>query len=115
MSMSSFHKPYLALNSLIGKQVLFFNHSGDDNQRFGYSSTLDKIGHELDVSLKNNTVVLVISEPVVIDVPKYGGMISVTKIRADVSEDYHTIVMEFWVPTITLVEIVDERQVPVVH
>lgn len=115
MSMSSFHKPYLALNSLIGKEVLFFHPAGAEDEVFGYSSTLDKIGHELDVKLRNNTIVMVVSEPVVIDVPKYGGLISVTKIKADVSTDYHTIVVEFWVPTITLVEIVDERQVPVVH
>lgn len=104
MSISSFYKPYLALTSLIGKEVLFLMPAAADDQRFGYSSTLDKIGHELDVQLKNKTVVLVISEPVVIDVPKYGGMISVTKIRADISEDYHTILMEFWVPTVALVE-----------
>lgn len=104
MSICNFHKPYLALTSLIGKQVLFLMQGGAEDEVFGFSSTLDKIGIELDVGLKNNTMVLVLSEPVVIDVAKYGGLISITKIRADVSTDYHTIIMDFWVPTTTLVE-----------
>jgi hypothetical protein len=103
--MSNFHKPYLALNTLIGKKVLFFNTMGTENELFGFSTTLDKIGVELDVSLRNNTQVLILSEPLEINVPKYGGVISVTKIRADVATDYHAIIKEFWVPTATLSEI----------
>src|ERR1700677_4735615 len=103
MSICSFHKPYLALTSLIGKIVLFSMEGGGEDEVFGFSSTLDKIGIELDVCLHNNTQVLVISEPVVIDVAKYGGLISVTKIQTNVAADYHTIIQEFWVPTTTLV------------
>ena len=75
---------------------------------FSFSTTLEKIGYEWDISLKNRTYVLVISEPVEINRPQYGGTISVTKIQANVADDYHTIIKEFWVPTNTLVDLEDE-------
>jgi hypothetical protein len=86
-------------------KFMFFNIMGEKDESFKFSSDLEKIGTEWDVEIRNGTFVEPISEPTEIDRPKYGGMISVIKIRADVATDYHTIIKEFWIPTITLINI----------
>jgi hypothetical protein len=86
-------------------KFIFFNPSGEKDEPFSFSSDLEKIGTEWDVRVKNGTFVEPISEPVQIDRPKYGGIISVIKVKADVADDYHTIIKEFWIPTMTLVSI----------
>ena len=91
---------YLKFQLTSGK-VRFFNPDGKEGELFSYSSELEKIGSEWDVRCPNGIYVEIVSEPMIIDRPKYGGIISVTKIRADVATDYHTIVKEFWVPTHT--------------
>ena len=70
---------------------------------------MEKIGSEWDVGVQNGTYVDLISEPVQIDRPKYGGIITVIKVKADVATDYHTIIKEFWIPTNTLVSIENEK------
>jgi hypothetical protein len=105
MSIAKFHKPYLSLDTKIGKEMLFQPPLSTKGDLFAFSSSLEKIGYEWDVELQSGTYVLVISEPVEINREKYGGIISVTKIQANVATDYHTIIKEFWVPTISLVEI----------
>jgi hypothetical protein len=89
----------------IHTNFMFFNIRGDTDESFKFSTDLEKIGTEWDVEIKNGTFVEPISEPVEIDRPKYGGMISVIKIRADVAHDFHTIIKEFWIPTSTLINV----------
>jgi hypothetical protein len=84
---------------------LFFNPSGPTGEPYRFSSDLEKIGSAWDVSIRNGTRVEVISDPVDISRPQYGGIISVVKVRADVADDYHTIIKEFWVPTICVIEL----------
>jgi hypothetical protein len=98
---------YLKFQLTSGK-VRFFNPDGKEGELFSYSSELEKIGSGWDVHCPNGIYVEIVSEPMIIDRPKYGGIISVTKIRDDVATDYHTIVKEFWVPTIYLSETKDE-------
>jgi hypothetical protein len=83
--------------------VIFFNSLGERGDLYKFSSLLKNIGIEFDVEFQNESYVEVISDPVEIDHPKY-GLLSVTKVRADVALDYHTIMKEFWVPTICLLE-----------
>jgi hypothetical protein len=93
----------------------FFNPAAEEGYLYSFSTDLEKIGLEWDVQIQNGAFIEVISEPLHIQRPKYGGMISVTKIRADVAQDYHTILKEFWIPTVCIQEVKDERQVPLVH
>jgi hypothetical protein len=75
-----------------------FNHpDGVEGKSYNFSSDLEKIGREWDVSIQNGTGVDIISDPVTIDHSKY-GIISLVKVKADVATDYHTIIKEFWVP-----------------
>lgn len=74
----------------------FYHPDGYEGKSYQFSTDLEKIGIEWDVSILQGTHVDVISEPVEIHRPKY-GKISVVKIRADVATDYHTIIKEFWV------------------
>lgn len=85
---------------------MFFRLPGKKGDSFGFSTELDKIGVEWDVSIRNGTYVEVISDPIEIEKQPYGKM-SVIKIRADVATDYHTIIKEFYVPTICIVEVKD--------
>lgn len=107
MTISKAHQPYLALNSKIGTQVLFFIPANSDDQVFQFSTTLDKIGYDLDAELKNRTRVVIISDPVDVKRKQYGVM-SVTKVRTRMDK-------ELWLPTNTLVDIEDEGKIPVVH
>lgn len=84
---------------------MFFNPLGEKGHVYNYSSDLEKIGMEWDVAIANGTYIDVISEPFEIDRPKYGGLISVIKIKADVATDYHTIIKEFWVPTTCVIDL----------
>ena len=83
---------------------MFFRLPGKKGDAFGFSTELEKIGVELDVSIRNGTYVEVISEPIEIEREKY-GKISVVKVRADVATDYHTIIKEFYVPAACIVEV----------
>jgi hypothetical protein len=89
------------------RKALFSRPDGDDDQMFTFSSTLEKLGEEWDCSLKNNSLVLVISDPVNLVHTKYGRM-TLIKIKANMTHDFHTIIGEFWVPTIFLADIEDE-------
>jgi hypothetical protein len=82
----------------------FFNPAAEEGYLYSFSTDLEKIGLEWDVQIRNGAYIEVISEPLYIQRPKYGGMISVTKIKADVSQDYHTIIKEFWIPTACILE-----------
>jgi hypothetical protein len=108
MTISNTSPIFAALLFVSGQKALFFNPNGEEDQSFNFSSTLEKVGVEWDCTLKNNSIVIVLSEPVEIDSPKYGN-IWLTKIKANMATDFHTIIGEFWVPTITLVDIEDER------
>ncbi len=79
-------------------KFMFFKLPGEKGDLYKFSSDLEKIGLNFDVQIQNGTYVDVISEPMEISRPKYGGTISVIKIRADVAIDYHTVIKEFWVP-----------------
>lgn len=95
--------PYIKFR--VPTKFIFFNPSGEKDEVFSFSSDLDKIGVEWDVRIQNGSYVEPISEPVQIDRPKYGGIISVIKIKTDVATDYHTIIKECWIPTMTLVSL----------
>ena len=82
----------------------FFRQGAELGQAFSFSSDLEKIGLEWDISIKNGTYVDVISEPLQINRKLY-GTISVVKIRADVAQDYHTIIKEFWVPVHSIIKL----------
>jgi len=98
-------------------KFMFYHPYGGEGKSYNFSSKLDKIGSEWDVSIKNGTGIEIVSDidPVTLDHPKY-GIISLVKIKADVSTDYHTIIKEFWVPVDCIIETSKhERQIPVVH
>ena|SRR5271154_4465129 len=103
-----------ALLFVSGNKARFFRSDGEADQMFAFFSTLEKVGVEQDCKLRNDSIVVVISEPVEIESEKY-GKISLIKIRANMAPDFHLIMGEFWVPTITLVGIEDEGQILVVH
>lgn len=83
---------------------MFFNPTAEIGHMFKFSSDLEKIGIEWDVAVENGTYVEVISDPIEITRPKYGTM-TVVKIKADIATDYHTIVREFWVPTMCVYKV----------
>ncbi len=89
---------------IIPTKFIFQHPDGDVGDAFQFSSDIDKIGEEWDVSIQNGTYVDVISGPIELDRPKY-GRITVIKIRADVATDYHTIIKEFWVPIACVIEV----------
>ncbi len=76
---------------------MFFKLPGEKGDKYRFSSELECIGLKWDAEIQNGTYVEVISDPLEINTFKYGIM-SVIKIKANVSEDYHTIIKEFWVP-----------------
>jgi hypothetical protein len=82
---------------------IFSHPDAKKDQLFKFSTDLNKVGVEWDVSIKNGTVVDVISDPVTIDSDKY-GTVELIKVKADVATDYHTIIKEFWVPVNCVVE-----------
>ena|ERR1700728_4023825 len=87
------------------KEFRFLHSGAEKGELFSFSSELENIGVKNDVSIQNGTYVEVISEPIMINRPKYGGDIYVVMIRADIAVDYHTIVKEFWVPTNLIVRV----------
>lgn len=107
MTISNTSPIFDALLFVSGKKALFFRPDQDANQMFNFSSTLEKVGEGWDCQLKNNSIVLVISESIEIIHTKYGKM-TLTKIKANMAPDFHIIVGEFWVPTIFLTNIEDE-------
>lgn len=85
-------------------EFVLFNLVGGIEDAYRYHSDIEKIGIEhAEIVVKNGTYVKKISEPVEIDIPKYGKM-SVIKVKADIATDYHTIMAEFWVPTTSVIE-----------
>jgi len=80
------------------KKFIFINPSAKKGILYGFSSILDKIGIENDVSVPNGSYVDVLSDPIEINCNKYGKLF-VSKVKADVSIDYHTVIKEFWIPT----------------
>jgi hypothetical protein len=98
----------------IHTNFMFFKMPGEKGEPFNFSSDIEKIGFEWDVSICNGTYVDLISDPVKIEHSKY-GTISVVKIKADVATDYHTVIKEFWVPTDCIIDVRHEKQIPVVH
>jgi len=81
----------------IPTNVIFLRSANKIGMSFNFSSNIEKIGIEWDVSIKNGSYVSIISEPIEVDHPKY-GILSVIKVKADVAADYHTVIKEFWVP-----------------
>jgi hypothetical protein len=92
----------------IPTKFMFFKLPGESGHAYKFSSVLEKIGIEWDVSIQNGTYVDVISDPVEIKDSPYGD-ITVVKIRADVATDYHTIIKEFWVPVDCIIDMVQEK------
>lgn len=78
-------------------KYIFYHPDGIERQSYNFSSDLEKIGYTWDVSIRNGTSIDIISDPVEIERPKYGRIL-VIKIRANIVDDYHTIIKEFWVP-----------------
>lgn len=93
---------------IVPTKFMFFHPDGDVGDSFQFSSDLDKIGVEWDVRIANGTYIDVISGPLEIDRPKYGRF-TVIKIRADVADDYHTIIKEFWVPLGCIVKVGEDE------
>lgn len=89
-------------------KFMFFHPDGYEGKSFQFSTDLEKIGVEWDVSVRHGTYVDVISEPIEIHRSHYGKM-SVVKVRADVATDYHTIIKEFWVPVHCVVKLEDNE------
>ncbi len=83
---------------------MFFKLPGEKGDLYRFSSDLEKIGIEWDAQIQNGTYIEIVSEPIEITRFKYGGTLSVVKIKADVSTDYHTIIKEFWVPINCIIE-----------
>ena len=86
----------------------FVNTSCELGHAFKFSSELEKIGLEWDVSLQNGAYVDVISDPIEITRPQYGTF-SVVKIKADVATDYHTIIKECWVPAMCIYKVGEDE------
>ncbi len=79
-------------------KFIFHIPSENPDVAYKFSSDLEKVGIEWDISILNGTYVDVISEPIEIERPQYGGLIRLVKVRADVATDFHEIIKEFWVP-----------------
>lgn len=93
----------------INTGFIFQHPDGVPGKAFKFSSELDKVGVEWDVSIRNGTYVEIISDPVVIERAPYGAL-TLIKIKADIATDYHTIIKEFWVPADCVVKV--EKNVP---
>ena len=83
---------------------IFFNPTNEMGHVFSFSTDLEKIGSDWDVRIENGIYIEPISDPFEIYRQKY-GTISVTKVKADVADDYHTVIKEFWIPTDCVVEL----------
>lgn len=99
---------FLYQKMIIPTKFIFFHPDGETGKPFRFSSDLEKVGKEWDVSIKNGTYVDVISGPVEISSPKY-GILTLVKVKADVATDYHTIIKEFWVPTSCIISAEDNE------
>lgn len=85
-------------------KYMFYNPTAEVGHVFKFASDIEKIGIEWDVAVENGTFVEIISDPIEITRPQYGKM-TLVKIKADVATDYHTIVREFWVPTMCVYKV----------
>lgn len=83
--------------SKLGKKVLFFMPFAPTDYMYKFSSKLENIGIEWDCELKNNTKVIILSEPAQVIHPI--GKISVVRIMAHEA---------MWVRAENLIEI-DEK------
>ena len=110
MTIGKFKEDFFLRGNDSSELYLFMMPGLPDDADFGFASQFEDIGHvdKHDVRLKNATKVLILSEPAIAEHPTLGPL-WVTKIRADVSRDYHTIIKEFWVPTNLLIKLDDER------
>lgn len=96
--------PYVKFTT--ATEHLFFHPKIPIGKEFKFSSDLEKIGLEWDVSLANGTYVELISDPIEITKEPY-GVLNLIKVKADVSTDYHTIIREFYVPVDFIVKAED--------
>lgn len=83
---------------IIPTDVVFLRPTDPIEKSFSFSSSIEKIGIEWDVDIRNGSYVSIISDVISINHPKYGTL-SLIKVKADVATDFHTIIKEFWVPT----------------
>ena len=88
-------------------RFIFFNSDQEVGYVYSFSTDLEKVGLEWDVRIKNGTYIEVLSEPLEIYRQKY-GTISVIKVRADVADDYHTVIKEFWIPANHVMELKED-------
>jgi hypothetical protein len=79
--------------SLIGQRAVFVCTNYPMGHLLSFSSTLDKIGKELDRTMLNGSRVEISSDPFIVDTEKYGKM-EVIKILNDK--------VEMWLPLIYL-------------
>ena len=88
---------------------VFFNSAHPKGQLLKFATDLEKIGLEWDVEIRNFSCVNIISDPIDINTPKYGDM-TVVKVQGDVATDYHTIIKEFWVPTVCIFKLSENNE-----
>lgn len=71
----------IQLTSNVGRKFIFLVPGRPNDEMFRHSSKLEDIGVNWDCTLKNNTEVIVVSDAVGLDIPKY-GKIEVIKVMA---------------------------------
>jgi hypothetical protein len=73
--------PTEELRSNIGKEYIYRLPHEKPDALLRLSTDLDQIGYKFDINVRNNTRVILLSDPVVIARPQYGN-ISVTRVMA---------------------------------
>lgn len=96
MTISSKNYHGWVVKSNIGKRGIFLFPDTELGKTFSLSSTLEKVGVEWDRKLKNNTEVVILSDPMEVKRKRYGTL-SVVKISANDEE--------MWALTETIVDI----------
>jgi hypothetical protein len=84
--------------SLIGQRAILISNQVPMGNALNFSSTLDKIGKELDCVINNGTAVEIVSDPFIIDTEKYGKL-EVVKVIPIIELDDKK---EIWVPILHL-------------
>jgi hypothetical protein len=96
--------PYFKLPT--ATKHIFFKSPGEKGYKYNFSTEINKIGSEWDVSIQNGTYIDILgdlTDPIIIDSPVHGNL-SLILIRAYVSDDFNTIIKTFYVPVDCIIE-----------
>lgn len=94
------------ITSQMGRKFVFSLLPHLENEWFKFTSNLNDLGTNWDVIVRNNTEVMIISDPIVVQNEKYGVM-SLTKVLCfgKTKLDGDSLSISPWLPTHTLFSI----------